>query len=137
MTPAPAPAVPRVMTPTTPFPAAPPSRVVAPVTPSPTARADLSPSAFPVREVPGAVGVSPVAIVDPAAIRAFSTLEAAAAVARVGVDANGVVDHIVGGSPLHPVYYVVPIRMNGTGAPPLTSSAPGGPQSQKVWVRTE
>ena len=75
----------------------------------------------------------PLAAVVPHAsrIQAFDRLSEAAAAARVGVDADGLVDHIVGGSRLYPVYHVVPLR--GRLSP--SASVPDPDSSLRVWVR--
>lgn len=75
---------------------------------------------------------------DPSRIRRFFTLQEATAAAGVGPSPDGLVDHIVGGSSLHPVYYVVPAtpaanqssnsqRANNDEDDPTTK--------QRVWIR--
>lgn len=74
---------------------------------------------------------------EPQRIRAFGTLREAARAARVGPNDRGEVDHIVGGSLAHPVYYVVPARVGpdhaAQGAAALVA---GSGFDQQVWVRT-
>ena len=61
-------------------------------------------------------------------IRAFLTLDEAVESARIGPDAEGRVDHIVGGRLHHPVYYVV-------SAVPTQSPVSAG--SETAWVRRQ
>ena len=58
-------------------------------------------------------------------IRAFQTLEEAVNATRLGKDAEGRVDHIVGGQLNHPVYYMV------TAVPSPTASQGTG----EAWIR--
>lgn len=85
------------------------------------------------RELPGNT-VTLKTITDPSHIRFFQTLSEAAAFARVGPDANGNIDHIVGGSAMHPVFYVVPVGPSlGPKNEEVVGNVTGG--SHRVWVR--
>ena len=89
----------------------------------------------PLRTLPGNA-IDLARVPEPGRIRAFGTLAAAARAARVGPDARGEVDHIVGGSAAHPVYYVVPARVGADAGPQGAAAVVAGSGfDQQVWVR--
>lgn len=104
-------------------------------TPTTTTTTNTTPSPSPIpglRELDGDA-VSLTAIDDPTKIRKFPTLASAVEAARVGpAIEDGMVDYIVGGSSVHPVFYVVPIKTTG-GVSPVVRR--GGSTQQRVWIK--